>query len=168
MSHFALSVREEDIDENITYSRLAYWPVQGSCSGWSESQITGYDKIISAKLDGWGDGCVTTVKLEVETEYPIISAWQKKMNPKKPILHMNVKSPVFADYADGHGECKILKNNYWNCPACGAVVGERRIMVEGKAYDIHKKRFCEKCGQRLDWNAANSIYLGEECEGDED
>ena len=109
--------------------------------------------INSAKLNGWGDGCVTDVELEVETEYPIISPWKEKMNPKKPILRMNVKSPIFVDYEDGHGECKIRKNNWWNCLVCGAVVGERRITAERRKYDIHKKRFCEKCGQKLDWSA---------------
>ncbi len=79
-----------------------------------------------------------------------IKALEKQV-PKSPILNMNVESPIFIDYADGHGECKMQKNNWWNCPSCGAVVGERRILRNNRIYDQKRKVYCDRCGQKLNW-----------------
>ncbi|MBU5481867.1 hypothetical protein [Blautia sp. MSJ-19] len=78
-------------------------------------------------------------------------------SPKKPILRMNEKSPVFIEYADGHGECEIQTNNWWRCPECGTVVGERKILSGRKPRDFRKKVFCEKCGQKLKWDTGFDI-----------
>lgn len=76
----------------------------------------------------------------------------EKADSKKPILRMNEKSPVFIEYADGHGECEMQTNNWWRCPECGAVVGERKMLSGKKPHDFRKKMFCEKCGQKLKWD----------------
>lgn len=79
-----------------------------------------------------------------------ISALEKQI-PKKPILYMNEKSGMFVDYADGHGEYKTQTNNWWRCPTCGEVVGQR-VVVYKRIHDQRKKNFCEKCGQAIDWS----------------
>lgn len=49
----------------------------------------------------------------------------ERMKPKKPILCMNEVSGMFVDYADGRGEYKTQMNNWWRCPCCNSVVGQK-------------------------------------------
>lgn len=70
---------------------------------------------------------------------------------KKPILCMNERSGMFVDYADGHGEYKTQMNNWWRCPWCNEVVGQR-VIVQKQIHDQRKKKFCENCGQAIDWS----------------
>lgn len=74
----------------------------------------------------------------------------EKSEPKKPILCMNEESGMFVDYADGHGEYKTQMNNWWRCPCCHSVVGER-VIVHSHIHDQRKKKFCEDCGTAIDW-----------------
>ena len=67
-----------------------------------------------------------------------------------PVLCMNERSVLFVDYADGHGEAKTQVNNWFRCPCCSSIVGERRIVAK-RVVDQRKKPYCEKCGQRLKW-----------------
>ena len=71
---------------------------------------------------------------------------------KKPILCMNEVSGMFVDYADGHGEYKTQMNNWWRCPCCNEVVGQR-VIVHKHIHDQRKKKFCEKCGQAISWES---------------
>lgn len=71
---------------------------------------------------------------------------------KKPILCMNEVSGMFIDYADGHGEYKTQMNNWWRCPCCNEVVGQR-VIVHKHIHDQRKKKFCEKCGQAISWES---------------
>lgn len=75
----------------------------------------------------------------------------KRQHVMKPILHMNEMSGMFVDYADGRGEYKTQTNNWWRCPCCNSIVGER-VIIRGKSHDQRKKRFCNKCGQHIDWS----------------
>ncbi len=64
---------------------------------------------------------------------------------------MNEISGMFVNYADGHGEYKVQTNNWWRCPFCNSVVGQR--IVAGKhVYGQRKKKYCEDCGQAIDWS----------------
>lgn len=74
----------------------------------------------------------------------------EKQKAKKPILCMNERSGMFVDYADGHGEHKTQMNNWWRCPCCNSVVGQR-VIVHKHIDDQRKKKFCEKCGQSISW-----------------
>lgn len=76
---------------------------------------------------------------------------REKQTPKKPVLCMNEKSGMFVDYADGHGEYKTQMNNWWRCPFCNEVVGQR-VIAHKHIHDQRKKNFCEKCGQAIDWS----------------
>lgn len=82
-----------------------------------------------------------------------IQALEKQI-PKRPMLCRNEKSVMFADYADGHGECKVQMNNWWRCPCCNSVVGQR-VIVHKRVHDQRKKKYCEDCGQAIDWNEAD-------------
>lgn len=75
----------------------------------------------------------------------------KRQHVMKPILHMNEMSGMFMDYADGRGEYKTQTNNWWRCHCCNSIVGER-VIIRGKSHDQRKKRFCNKCGQHIDWS----------------
>ena len=75
---------------------------------------------------------------------------REKQSGKKPILSMHEIGCMAIDYADGHGEMKRTENNFWRCHKCKSVVGER-IIVHGRIHDQRKKKYCENCGQRIDW-----------------
>lgn len=76
----------------------------------------------------------------------------KKSVAMPPVLCMNERSVIFVDYADGHGEAKPQVNNWFRCPCCSSIVGERRIVHE-RIIDQRKKPYCEKCGQKIKWAA---------------
>ncbi len=77
---------------------------------------------------------------------------RERQRGKKPILCMNEVSGMFVDYADGHGEYKTQMNNWWRCPCCNEVVGQR-VIVHKRIHDQRKKKFCEKCGQAISWES---------------
>lgn len=76
---------------------------------------------------------------------------REKQRGKKPILCMNEVSGMFIDYTDGHGEYKTQMNNWWHCPCCNEVVGQR-VIVHKHIHDQRKKNYCENCGQAIDWS----------------
>lgn len=76
---------------------------------------------------------------------------RERQMAKKPILCMNERSGMFVDYADGHGEYKTQMNNWWRCPCCNEVVGQR-VIVHKHIHDQRKKKFCENCGQAIKWD----------------
>lgn len=67
-----------------------------------------------------------------------------------PVLCMSERSVTFVEYADGHGEAKTQVNNWFRCPRCNGIVGERRF-VHKRIIDQRTKQFCEKCGQKMEW-----------------
>lgn len=79
---------------------------------------------------------------------------RERQRAKKPILCMNEVSGMFVDYADGHGEYKTQMNNWWRCPCCNEVVGQR-VIAHGHIHDQRKKKFCENCGQSISWERDN-------------
>ena len=62
----------------------------------------------------------------------------KKSVAMPPVLCMNERSVIFVDYADGHGEAKTQVNNWFRCPCCSSIVGERRIVAK-RVVDQRKK-----------------------------
>lgn len=75
----------------------------------------------------------------------------ERQRAKKPILCMNEVSGMFVDYADGHGEYKTQMNNWWRCPCCNEVVGQG-VIVHKHIHDQRKKKYCDNCGQAIDWS----------------
>ena len=80
---------------------------------------------------------------------------REKQSGNNPILSMYEKGCMAIDYADGHGEMKRTENNFWRCPKCKSVVGER-IIVHGRIHDQRKKKYCENCGQKIDWEVCEN------------
>ncbi len=50
----------------------------------------------------------------------------------------------------------IAHPRFFGCPRCGAEVGGYRITGSGRDdWDTHKDKFCQVCGQKIDWSNIN-------------
>lgn len=78
-----------------------------------------------------------------------INALEKQI-PKKPILKHDV-SVMHINRGNQPHEWKRLENDNWHCPKCDSFVGER-VYVHSKVHDQRKKKYCDNCGQKLDWS----------------
>lgn len=74
----------------------------------------------------------------------------EKQIPKKPILKHDV-SVMHINRGNQPHEWKRLENDNWHCPKCDSFVGER-VYVHSKVHDQRKKKYCDNCGQKLDWS----------------
>ena len=68
-----------------------------------------------------------------------------------PVVKMNAKSLVFIDYEDGHGECKEKTEDIYCCPSCLQKL-TKLMVIAGTNVPSHRPRYCEKCGQKIDWS----------------
>lgn len=115
-----------------------------------DSEISEFEK----RLDAYGT--MIDIVSEIQ-QYRAIGTVEEcreareRQRGKKPILCMNEVSGMFVDYADGHGEYKTQMNNFWRCPCCNEVVGQR-VIAHGHIHDQRKKKFCENRGQAIDWS----------------
>lgn len=75
---------------------------------------------------------------------------RRKNTGRKPILKGSEKRIVAIDYEIGKGRIVKTDVKTWKCACCDAVVGER-IFELTIPIDQNKKKFCENCGQRIDW-----------------
>lgn len=78
-----------------------------------------------------------------------ISALEKQI-PKKPILKHDV-SVMHINRGNQPHEWKKLEIDNWHCPICDCFVGER-VHIRDKVHDQRKKKFCDNCGQAIDWS----------------
>ena len=74
----------------------------------------------------------------------------EKQIPKKPILKHDV-SVMHINRGNQPHEWKRLESDNWHCPECDSFVGER-VYVLSKIHDQRKKKYCDNCGQKLDWS----------------
>lgn len=72
-----------------------------------------------------------------------------------PPVKMNAKSVVFTDYEDGHGEAKEETENIYCCPSCLQKL-TKLMVIAGTNVPSHRPRYCEKCGQKIDWSREGS------------
>ena len=79
-----------------------------------------------------------------------INALEKQMQ-KKPILKHDV-SVMHINRGNQPHEWKRLESDNWHCPECDSFVGER-VYVHSKVHDQRKKKYCDNCGQKLDWES---------------
>ena len=79
-----------------------------------------------------------------------IQALEKHI-PKKPILKHDV-SVMHINRGNQPHEWKRLESDNWHCPKCDSFVGER-VYVHSKVHDQRKKKYCDNCGQKLDWES---------------
>ena len=89
-------------------------------------------------------------KRVVEARDMAINALEKQI-PKKPILKHDV-SVMHINRGNQPHEWKRLESDNWHCPECDSFVGER-VYVHSKVHDQRKKRYCDNCGQKLDWES---------------
>lgn len=62
---------------------------------------------------------------------------------------------VHTDYADGSADTKTVQRASWCCPVCDWFVGEQ-VEVFGRKHNQQKKNFCDRCGQKIDWEGVNN------------
>ena len=80
-----------------------------------------------------------------------LQAAHEKQIPKKPILKHDV-SVMHINRGNQPHEWKRLESDNWHCPECDSFVGER-VYVHSKVHDQRKKKYCDNCGQKLDWES---------------
>ena len=78
-----------------------------------------------------------------------INALEKQI-AKKPILKHDV-SVMHINRGNQPHEWKRLESDNWHCPECDSFVGER-VYVHSKVHDQRKKKYCDNCGQAIDWS----------------
>ena len=78
-----------------------------------------------------------------------IKALEKQIQ-KKPILKHDV-SVMHMNRGNQPHEWKRLDSDNWHCPECDRFVGER-VYVCSKIHDQMKKKYCDNCGQAIDWS----------------
>lgn len=74
---------------------------------------------------------------------------KEKQIQKKPILKHDV-SVMHINRGNQPHEWKRLESDNWHCPECDSFVGER-VYVRGRHHDQRKKKYCDNCGQKLNW-----------------
>ena len=79
-----------------------------------------------------------------------INALEKQI-AKKPILKHDV-SVMHINRGNQPHEWKRLESDNWHCPECDSFVGER-VYVHSKVHNQRKKKYCDNCGQKLDWES---------------
>ena len=90
-----------------------------------------------------------TFREQKEAFQMAINALEKQI-PKKPILKHDV-SVMHINRGNQPHEWKRLESDNWHCPECDSFVGER-VYVHSKVHDQRKKKYCDNCGQKLDWS----------------
>ena len=96
------------------------------------------------------DWLLEDTKLDEKENMKLQEAIQKQI-PVEPKLYMNEKCPIFIEFADGHGESRMQYKHLWHCQRCGGVVGERKILYQGRVHDQKRKVYCDRCGQKMEW-----------------
>ena len=86
--------------------------------------------------------------LEHEENLVAIEALKKQI-PKKPILKHDV-SVIHINRGNQPHEWERLESDNWHCPECDSFVGER-VYVFSKIHDQRKKKYCDNCGQKIDF-----------------
>lgn len=79
-----------------------------------------------------------------------IKALEKQI-AKKPILKHDI-SVMHINRGNHPHEWKRLESDNWHCPECDSLVGER-VYVHSKVHDQRKKKYCDNCGQKLNWES---------------
>ena len=74
----------------------------------------------------------------------------EKQIAKKPILKHDV-SVMHINRGNQPHEWKMLESDNWHCSECDSFVGER-VYVLDMHHDQRKKKYCDNCGQKLDWS----------------
>ena len=110
--------------------------------------MTESEAIAELRRRAYRTTCYGNKVLEHEENLVAIEALEKQI-PKKPILKHDV-SVMHINRGDQPHEWKRIESDNWHCPECDSFVGER-VYVLSKVHDQRKKKYCDNCGQKLDW-----------------
>ena len=100
------------------------------------------------QIEDKNNGCKFTED-DYKANEMAINALEKQI-AKKPILKHDV-SVMHINRGNQPHEWKRLESDNWHCPKCDSFVGER-VYVHSKVHDQRKKKYCDNCGQKLDWS----------------
>lgn len=141
-----MGMTENEAIERIKYRMLTAEHVAGG-SGMEDLEM-GIKELAIKALEKLQQYCTIGTVEECRTAV-------EKQTAKRPVLK-NGESGMFVDYTDGHGEYKVAKWQDWVCPVCGWFVGQRynahRNGSKPHPHDQRKSKYCNECGQKLDWN----------------
>ena len=101
-------------------------------------------KKVEAQQDNFG----FMDRFDVPEHWAVRKALEKQI-PKKPILKHDV-SVMHINRGNQPHEWKSLESDNWHCHECDSFVGER-VYVLDMHHDQRKKKYCDNCGQKLDW-----------------
>ena len=88
---------------------------------------------------------------DLNNAYDIAINALEKQIAKKPILKHDI-SVMHINRGNQPHEWKRLESDNWHCPECDSFVGER-VYVHDRHHDQRKKKYCDNCGQKLNWES---------------
>ena len=109
------------------------------------------EEAIKTINDAYETFFVLQTKPDFDEAMAVAIAALEKQIPKNPILKHDV-SVMHINRGNQPHEWKRLERDNWHCPECDSFVGER-VYVHSKVHDQRKKKYCDNCGQKLDWES---------------
>lgn len=106
--------------------------------------------IFASSLSNPQGTALNTTKDELAEAIGMAIKALEKQIPKKPILKHDV-SVMHINRGNQPHEWKSLESDNWHCSECDSFVGER-VYVLDRHHDQRKKKYCDNCGQKLDWS----------------
>ena len=103
------------------------------------------------KLNKMGDCYIIPKNGVFEVNGVDVNLAIQKQIPKKPILKHDA-SVMHINRGNQPHEWKRLESDNWHCPECDSFVGER-VYVHDRHHDQRKKKYCDNCGQKLNWES---------------
>ena len=103
------------------------------------------------KLNEMGDCYIIPKNGVFEVNGVDVNLAIQKQIANKPILKHDV-SVMHINRGNKPHEWKRLESDNWHCPECDSFVGER-VYVLSKIHDQRKKKYCDNCGQKLNWES---------------
>ena len=94
---------------------------------------------------------MSTIGLSDKVTKRVVEAAIEKQIPKKPILKHDV-SVMHINRGNQPHEWERLESDNWHSPECDSFVGER-VYVHDRHHDQRKKKYCDNCGQKLNWES---------------
>ena len=122
------------------------WSIEDTIENLNEIKENFKVILINKNLDGKASDDVKELEFDFDRA---INALEKQI-PKKPILKHDV-SVMHLNMGNKPHQWKRLESDNWHCPECDSFVGER-VYVCSKVHDQRKKKYCDNCGQKLDWS----------------
>ena len=100
--------------------------------------------VAAGKIDTINNICHAVHRMNAEARSSADKAEPPVWKVKQSVVH--------TDYADGSADIRTIKRAAWCCPVCDWFVGEQ-VEAFGRKHNQMKKNFCDRCGQKIDWES---------------